>query len=112
MTTILSEAEFKSVMENKLLVLIQHGSWATDVEHEIKMLKYQDKYELYVNMHLRTIEVVTGGHKVELSNSTLVDTVKELYYTTLCREEEKAKVKLQQDVLSVVNHLASKLELT
>lgn len=99
----LTEAEFKNVLENKLLVLLKHGDWSAKLDMGVKTLKYRNDYALYLFIHAHTIDVVTSGYTVELNNSYLVEKVTEYYLMLHEKQSALEKARQQEVVLEAMN---------
>ena len=110
MTTQLTEAEFKNVIENKLSVLLSQGDWTAKLDAGVKTLKYNNGSSLIIFIHTHTVEVVTSGHVVELTNTTLVQRVEDCYFTIKEAQDAEAQATMQKRVLDTINKLASFLE--
>lgn len=109
-TEILTEKEFKNVIENKLSVLLTQGDWTAKLDAGVKTLKYCNDSGLIIFIHLHTVEVVTSGHIVELNNHTLVNKISEMYYTKKTEQDKLEQSRKQQAVLETISKLTYNLE--
>lgn len=102
----LTEAEFKNVLENKVLVLLKHGDWSAKMDMGVKTLKYRNDSTLSalsLFIHAHTVEVVTSGFVVELNNSYLVERVTEHYLMLHEKQSALEKARQQEVVLEAMN---------
>ena len=109
-TEILTEKDFKNLLENKLSVLLTQGDWTAKLDAGVKTLKYRNDSGLTLFVHTHTVEVVTSGYIVELNNHTLVNKVAEMYYTIKTEQNRLEQSRKQQVVLETISKLAYNLE--
>lgn len=107
--TLLTESEFKNVLENKLSVLLESGDWTAKIDCGVKVLRYNSDLSIFI--HANRVEVVASGHVVELTNTTLVQRVKDCYFTIKEAQDAEAQATMQERVLETMNKLTSFLEI-
>lgn len=106
---LLSEKDFKNVLENKILVLLAHGKWKASIDMGMKVLTHKngDILQLFIQQH--SMEVLAGGHVVNMTSSSLVEKALDLYATTLAQQELEEQERLQKVVLATVEKLTEGL---
>ena len=109
-TEILTEKDFKNVLENRLPVLLTQGDWTAKLDAGVKTLKYRNDIGLIIFIHAHAVEVVTSGHIVELNNHALVNKISEMYYTKKTEQDKLEQSRKQQAVLETISKLTYNLE--
>lgn len=107
---VLTEAEFKNVLENKLSMLLTQGKWTAKLDMGVKTLKYLNDSRLTIFIHAHTVEVVTSGHIIGLNNPELVNKIAEMYYTIKTEQDRLEQSRVQQVVLETISKLTNNLE--
>lgn len=103
-TKILTDKDFKNLLENKLSILLAHGEWTAKLDCGVKVLKYNS--ELFIFIHANSIEAVASGYVVELTRPAIVQKAEETYFTIV----EQQDVAAQAKVLETISKLSYNLE--
>ena len=106
----LTERDFKEALASKVLKLLETGTWTAKMDIGVKVLKYKNDSVLQLCIHAHSVEVVTGGHIVELSSKELVEKAQEVHDVVSQYQTNVEQLRLQEVVMKTMNKLVTDLE--